>query len=296
VVHFRTTSHVRHNSSVEVQILQDPSIFSDCSRQWMASEPFSSNVIGVYLDGILNGSRPRGDGDIWVAVLDQGQVIGVAMHTPPFPVFLPRLLAGVATDIAVALHQTGREVRGVNGEKRSVAEFVDAWVKQSRTTSELRRASRMYRLGILRPPPDVRGQPQRAEPDKRDLVVEWFVAFQAETKAEEGFDAMVLAERRLAAGDLWLWIDGENPVSLAGYSQPAAGVARIGPVYTPPGCRRHGYASAVTARASQAALDAGADHVVLYTDLANPTSNAIYQDLGYLPEHDAEERSFKMVR
>jgi len=41
---------------------------------------------------------------------------------------------------------------------------------------------------------------------------------------------MVLAERRLAAGDLWLWIDGESPVSLAGYTQPAAGVARIGPL------------------------------------------------------------------
>jgi predicted GNAT family acetyltransferase len=43
-------------------------------------------------------------------------------------------------------------------------------------------------------------------------------------------------------------------------------------------------------------LDAGSDHVVLYTDVANPTSNAIYQEIGYFPEHDAEERSFKVVR
>jgi predicted GNAT family acetyltransferase len=46
------------------------------------------------------------------------------------------------------------------------------------------------------------------------------------------------------------------------------------------------------AHATQAALDAGAAQVVLYTDLANPTSNAIYQSIGYLPDHDAVERSF----
>ena len=281
--------------SMEVQILQDPSSFADCSRQWMASDPFSSNVIGVYLDGILNGSRPRGDEDIWVVVLDQGQVIGVAIHTPPFPVFLPRLPTGVATEIAVALYRRGREVRGVNGEKESVAEFAGAWAERSQTTAEVRRATRMYRLGTLRPPPDVHGQPRRAGPGERDLVAEWFAAFQAETDADEGLDAMDLAERRLVAGDVWLWIDEGSSVSIAAYSQPAVGVARIGPVYTPPGRRGRGYGSAVTARATQAALEAGADQVVLYADLANPTSNAIYQEIGYLPEHDAEERRFKVV-
>jgi GNAT superfamily N-acetyltransferase len=279
---------------MEVRILQDPSSFADCSAQWMASDPFTSNVIGVYLDGILNGSRPRGDEDIWVVVLDQGQIIGVAMHTPPFPVFLPRLPARVAAEIAVALHRRERKVSGVNGEKVSVAEFADAWVDRSGTTSESKRSSRMYRLGTLRPPPDVRGEARRADPGDRDLVAEWFVAFQAETESDEGVDAMAFAERRLASGDLWLWIDDENPVSLAGYSRPAAGVARIGPVHTPPDRRRRGYGSAVTARASQAALDAGADHVVLYTDLANATSNAIYQQIGYLPEHDAEMRRFNV--
>jgi GNAT superfamily N-acetyltransferase len=280
--------------SMEVQILRDPRIFAECSRHWLASDPFSSNVIAVHLGGILNGSRPRGDEDIWVAVLDQGHVIGVAMHTPPLPLFIPRLPAGVATELAVALHRGRRAVHSVNGEKQSITEFAGAWAERSRTTAELRRATRMYRLGTLRSPPDVRGEPQRARPGERDLVAEWFVAFQAETKADESLDATALAERRLVAGDLWLWIDEGSPVSLAAYSQPALGVARIGPVYTPPGRRRRGYGSAVTARATQSALDAGAEHVVLYTDLANPTSNAIYQEIGYVPDHDAEERRFKM--
>ena len=64
-------------------------------------------------------------------------------------------------------------------------------------------------------------------------------------------------------------------------------MVRVSPVYTPPERRRQGFAGAVTAAVSQAALDAGAEHVVLFTDLANPTSNALYQRLGYRPVEDS---------
>ena len=70
-------------------------------------------------------------------------------------------------------------------------------------------------------------------------------------------------------------------------------MARVGAVYTPPAYRRRGYGAAVTAKATAAALSAGADHVVLYPDLANPTSNSVYQSIGYKPAHDAEERAFR---
>jgi predicted GNAT family acetyltransferase len=66
-------------------------------------------------------------------------------------------------------------------------------------------------------------------------------------------------------------------------------MSRIGPVYTPPEHREHGYASAVTAAAAAWALAAGACHVVLFTDLANPVSNSIYPRLGFRPVHDAVE-------
>ncbi len=47
-------------------------------------------------------------------------------------------------------------------------------------------------------------------------------------------------------------------------------------------------ASAVTAAATQAALDAGRRFVFLFTDLANPTSNKIYQAIGYEPVIDVD--------
>ena len=63
-------------------------------------------------------------------------------------------------------------------------------------------------------------------------------------------------------------------------------------MYTPPALRRRGYGAAVTAHATASALADGAAHVVLYTDLANPSSNSIYQQIGFAPDHDAEERAF----
>ena len=130
--------------------------------------------------------------------------------------------------------------------------------------------------------------------DDTGLVQAWFGAFHDEAMPDRpagGTDEMVA--RRVAAGLLLLWEDGGQPVALAGFSRPSAGVSRIGPVYTPPDARRRGYGTAVTAAATRAALDLGAADVVLYTDLANPTSNSIYQRIGYRPDHDAEERRFE---
>ena len=58
---------------------------------------------------------------------------------------------------------------------------------------------------------------------------------------------------------------------------------RVGYVYTPPSFRGRGYASATVASLSQQLLDGRRRFCFLYTDLANPTSNAIYQRIGYQP-------------
>jgi predicted GNAT family acetyltransferase len=95
----------------------------------------------------------------------------------------------------------------------------------------------------------------------------------------------VIAER-VEQGRMLLWEVDDRPVALAGLTGAVAGVNRVGPVYTPPERRRQGYGGAATVAVSRLALDHGADEVVLFTDLANPTSNALYQRLGYRPVED----------
>ena len=93
-----------------------------------------------------------------------------------------------------------------------------------------------------------------------------------------------MVDHRLGArdGGFLLWEDGGEPVSAAGWGGPTPNGIRIGPVYTPPELRGRGYATALTAELSQRLLDEGRRFCFLFTDLANPTSNGIYERIGYV--------------
>ena len=107
-----------------------------------------------------------------------------------------------------------------------------------------------------------------------------------------GRQAVANVDARLAARSIYVW-DDAGPVSLVA-SQPAVnGVVRIGPVYTPPQHRRHGYAGMAVAEVSRLVLAAGAHTCMLFTDLANPTSNKIYAEVGYRRFADWEEYDFE---
>jgi len=145
---------------------------------------------------------------------------------------------------------------------------------------------RLYALGRLLPPdPPPPGTARIADATDRDLLLAWLNAFQDEAQPGPSETERVLNDR-VGWGGLLFWEHEGRPVSLAGRSRPAAGLARVGPVYTPPDLRGRGFGAAVTAAVTQAALDGGADGVVLFTDLANPTSNTLYQRLGFEPVCD----------
>lgn len=278
---------------MDVRVLEDPAAFAEQAEAWLCSEPFSTNVIGVHLQSVLSGVRARGDEDLWLIAFDGAVVMGAAMHTPPHHVFLPRLRPGIAEAFAAALWERDRHLTGANGEQQAVAAFAGEWVRLTGARAAVERRTRLYRLVELRAPSAVGGVARAAsdsEPGDRELVRDWFVRFQDETGSDRGgSDVASLADRRLEAGELWCWRLEGRPVSLAGLSAPSAGVARVGPVYTPPERRKQGYAAALTAALSELALGSGAAHVVLYTDLANPTSNGVYQRIGYVVDHDGIE-------
>ena len=156
---------------------------------------------------------------------------------------------------------------------------------------------RLFRLGELLPPrPGPEGTARLAAGTDRDLLAGWFGAFAREVGEPSGEDHRAAVAERLGYAGITVWEDGGVPVSVAGRTRAVAGMVRVGPVYTPPEMRGHGYAGAATAAVSQAALDAGVREVVLYTDLANPTSNALYQRLGYRPVEDRAVLSFTPAR
>ena len=122
------------------------------------------------------------------------------------------------------------------------------------------------------------------------LVTAWLTGFLHETGLRED-DHKARARRIIGDGVLYLWEDGE-PRSMVAAGGPTTNGIRIGYVYTPPPFRGHGYASVMVAHLTQRLLDDGRRFCFLYTDLANPTSNAIYRRLGYMPVSDVVDVVF----
>lgn len=117
-------------------------------------------------------------------------------------------------------------------------------------------------------------------------------------EAEHNLILGLALDRRLAEahGGVMLWEDAlperTEPVSLAAFGGATPNGIRIGPVYTPPDRRGRGYASALTAELTASLLAGGRRFCFLFTNLANPTSNSIYQQVGYRPVTDVDQWLF----
>ncbi|MDQ3898266.1 MAG: GNAT family N-acetyltransferase, partial [Actinomycetota bacterium] len=111
-------------------------------------------------------------------------------------------------------------------------------------------------------------------------LVPWAAGF-VEATGGHPMRPVDIVDQHLDGGRLWLWDDG-GPVSMAARSDEVAGVVRVAFVYTPPEHRGRGYAAASVAALSQRSVAEGLE-CVLYAQLENPTSNAIYRRIGYEP-------------
>jgi predicted GNAT family acetyltransferase len=186
---------------------------------------------------------------------------------------------------------------GARGIRSSAVAFADAWRTITGRSGTMSTEERLYRLGTLRTPNGVTGTARLATGDDRDQLVEWIERFFRETfsqRDEAAAERFVDTSNRV--GDRFVvWdIDG-TPVSMAMLRAPAADVSRIGPVFTPLTRRGHGYGSAVTAAAADLAHRSGTADVVLFADLANPVSNAIYQRIGFEAVVDSVRIDFVTV-
>jgi predicted GNAT family acetyltransferase len=183
---------------------------------------------------------------------------------------------------------------GVNGTPETARTVAAAWERRTGGRARCRMREAMHVLhDVVDPTPTAPGALRQADDRDRALLIAWELAFVEEAGLVAG--AAERAEhtvvRRLRSGAQFVWEDA-LPVCALALSPAIAGTVRIGPVYTPPEHRRHGYASAAVARASRDAFESGARQCMLYTDLANPTSNKIYAAVGFRRIGDWEEHEF----
>jgi uncharacterized protein len=229
------------------------------------------------------------------AVLDGEVVVGAAIQTPPWRLVLsevddPRAVECLVEGLA------GRAIPGVVGPAGSAGMFATEWGRSAGITPRLTRHERSFRLREVRPIRPAPGSMVRAQASDHAVLRDWVQAFHEEAISDgPPQDYEVMADRwiRGLGRTAYLWVDDGRPVSLAGAGGLTPNGIRVGPVYTPPDLRGRGYASNLVAGVSQRQLDAGRTFVFLFTDLANPTANHIYQEIGYEPVNDVDEYSFR---
>jgi predicted GNAT family acetyltransferase len=229
----------------------------------------------------------------YFAVVEQdGRVVGATMRTPPHNLILSEVddLAAIGPLVEDA-RAVFDSIPGVVGPKEAVAVFAAAWPAEAR----LELAQRAFRADHVDVPAGVPGRMRDYERSDRELAAAWMDAFSDEALPErppESSEDFVDRREEDADGGVVLWEDGGAVVSMAGFGGRTPNGIRIGPVYTPPELRGRGYASALTAELTQRLLDGGLRFCFLFTDLANPTSNSIYQKIGYEPVSDIDLWTF----
>lgn len=215
-------------------------------------------------------------------------VRGAFLRTPPHPLCPTSLTEREADALAARLAGLGRELSGVSADRDTAAAYAEAWRRHTGAEVALRQRMRLYRLAELTvPQPVPPGRARVAGEADRKLLARWFEEFCTEADEAAVRDPEEWADERVERGAVMLWETPDGtPVSMAGAAPAVAGQVRVASVYTPAHLRGRGYAGAVTAEVSRAALEAGAQEVLLFTDLANPTSNGLYQRIGYRPVSD----------
>ncbi|MFE4633206.1 GNAT family N-acetyltransferase [Streptomyces sp. NPDC056773] len=268
----------------------DLTAYRAAARPALTAEPVANTSLLTVIDA-LERQGPDAFGSAapllgwWTG--EDTAVAGALLCTPPYPMLIGTLPAPAVRELGTALAAdpllAGVDV--INARREDAQVLAAAWGKPSEVAEE----HRLYRLaGLIAPHPAPAGRARPATPADLPLLLEWVTAFKQET-GEGGAASEAALLDRLSYGGMLLWEDAGVPVSLAGFFRPIDAVTRIGPVYTPPELRGRGYAAGVTHAATGAAHAAGASEVLLFTDLANPTSNGVYQRLGYTPVEDRVE-------
>jgi GNAT superfamily N-acetyltransferase len=222
-----------------------------------------------------------GPGAVFYSALHDGAIAGAALQTPPWPVQLSDATADAARALAHAF-AAGPPIAGVAGPDDAPARFAEAYAAARGVTFTLEGSLGTFELRAVADLPEVPGRRIVATVEHAPLLQGWIEGFHVEAVPHDPPVRADAGARAIATGRAHLWLDaGDRPVSYALHNRDVGGWASIGPVYTPPELRGRGFATAVVAAVSRHLLADGRAGCTLFTDLANPTSNAIYERIGY---------------
>jgi uncharacterized protein len=264
--------------------------FWDKTQAYLLQNDAENNVLLGVVQTLRSNADRYPDPPYLAVVEINDEIVATAIRTPPHKLLLSKASDLEAlTLIALDLHL--EQLPGVMGLIPDVKTFLQAWQKLTGQSYQLSIVDRIHQLREVQTVSAIPGYLRLATEYDRALLIEWIPAFIKEIGETMGQDLDRVVDHRLKTKSTYIWEDDNIPVSLAAGRQRSPSVGLIGSVYTPPAYRRKGYATACVAALSQKLLDEGCDRCFLLTDLANPTSNHIYRQIGYVPVCDWHEYS-----
>lgn len=276
--------------AVRIQLHDDVAAFARLARTFYDTDPVRHTLVLTVLEGVRRGTYTPA---LMLTLHRGGEVRGAALRTAGRGVLVSGTPAVCSTAVDAAAAVVDPAPAGVAGPVDRARAYAAAVAARTGRGVEVAMRQRLFRLVVLQAPTGVTGTPRRAAPGDLELLAGWQSAFLREAAySSPEVDEDPRPGLRAGLPGIHLWeVDG-RPVAYASARTPVAAMSRIGPVYTPPQHRGHGYGTAVTAAATAWAQASGARDVVLFTDLANPVSNAIYPRIGYRPVEDTVELAF----
>jgi uncharacterized protein len=279
---------------MELHRFDDVATFYNRAEVYLLQHEAYHNLMLGLCGVLLDDPHRYGPLPPYVATVEEnGELEAVVLMTPPHNLILSKMRSlEAAAVIAAALQRNAINVPGVHGPSLEAHRFAEAWKAATGHPYHKTMAMRIYQLEEVQPVPQAPGHLRLAIPADRDLLISWAKAFNVEALGStETGNAPGVVDRLTAAGSLYLW-DDEQPVSMVATTGPTPNGIRVNMVYTPLEHRKRGYATSLVAAVSQHLLEQGRRFVFLFTDLANPTSNHIYQQIGYRPICDVDTYAF----
>jgi len=266
-----------------------------CRPVFMEKEPLYGLMLGITLR-LIKHTHYYGGQPLLATIESETGLDLIALMTPPY-----KLQVASPNDysleairlLASSLHENGWHVPAVMGERKVVKAFEANWNEIAGTRSHTGMRQRLYELRTVLPIKIPGGSLRKAQIDDLELSRRWGKSFYRDCFGDSEPVANIdnLVKNTIEEGNLFFWVNPE-PVSMAALTRPTIHGVSISYVYTPPHLRGNGYASAVVACLSRHALESGKKFCTLFTDLSNPTSNSIYQKIGYDPVADIMEIQF----
>ena len=269
--------------------------FLQRAEPWLLEREAENNLVLGLADSLSRSTRDYESPLYFATVERDGEVRGCAFRTPPYKLGLTRLPVEAAPLVASSVAEVYDSLPAVLGPPDVARRVGDAWAALNGVRAVDGMRQRIHSLERVRSQArEAEGGMRLANEGDLALVASWIRSFLRITGLPDTREPEARARRLVAARFLALWVDRE-PVSMAAFPARTRNTVRVGYVYTPEEYRRRGYASALVAHVSRHILDSGFRRCILYTDLANPTSNRIYRAIGYRPVQDVMDVRFSLA-